>query len=343
MCNFCELTRAYSLPMSISAFLVPFCAAHKLMPADFWLNSVIVLASIVLLHLAGNLYDDYRDVASYIEKGINPNDINFKNDMKARLILNGTYTLPKVKNIIAALLVIPALAAVYFCFTRGLNILWFVIPAILLAAFYPKSAKCGLQEVAIGLLFGPLLVCGTYYAFMGYFSLRMYNFSMAIGIFTSILLITHGLMDYEYDVASGKKTLPVLLKNKYLTINLILVLILLGLGIYIYTKLDYCMSFVFYIPVICVIPVARKLLSSLKDYIEIRDVKFEPKWYHGIMENWDQIKNTGAQYFMYRFYLARNLSLIFNVTLALCLYFAFDPIRDKFFMDLKLIMRGFGF
>ena len=59
------------------------------------------------------------------------------------------------------------------------------------------------------------------------------------------------------------------------------------------------------------LPIATKLISSMKDYINIKDVEFKPRWYWGIVENWKEIQAQKLDFFMFRFYLARNFSFFF--------------------------------
>ena len=59
------------------------------------------------------------------------------------------------------------------------------------------------------------------------------------------------------------------------------------------------------------LPVATKLIESIKDYVNVKDIKFEPRWYWGFFENWKEIKERKLDYFMFRFYLARNFAFFF--------------------------------
>ena len=59
------------------------------------------------------------------------------------------------------------------------------------------------------------------------------------------------------------------------------------------------------------LPIATKLLESIKDYINIKDVEFKPRWYWGMFENWENIKKQNIAFYMFRFYLARNFSFFF--------------------------------
>ena len=64
-------------------------------------------------------------------------------------------------------------------------------------------------------------------------------------------------------------------------------------------------------------PIAVELVQSLKKYITLENSDLTPRWWMGFMENWEEIKNQNAQYFMYRFYLARNLCVYFIIISAL--------------------------
>ncbi len=343
MNNLKQLLRAYSLPASIAPLLIAVCCAIKVPHIagfgghSFLLNTVILFAGIISSHLAGNLFDDYLDVKNALKCGAHMNEINFKNKEKAKLILNGTYSLKQVEKILVILLIIAFMTGVYFIFLKGPVVLFYMTAALVLAAFYPLSSKFASSELTIGIIFGPLLINGAYFALSGLTSPVVFNISIASAIMTSILLIVHSLMDYEFDVNSGKKTLPVLLKNKNLTINFISILIFIAYAILYFTSIRFNISKWLCIPIILSLPAAINLILSLYDYIEIKNVEFTRRWYLGTMENWDKIKESGFDYFMYRFYLARNASAIFNISLAVICLFVFVPFFDIDFLHFNFI------
>ncbi|HIT55974.1 TPA: prenyltransferase [Candidatus Galligastranaerophilus intestinigallinarum] len=342
--NLKELLRTYSLPMSVAPFILALCCSIKtpfvfgILDNSFFLNAILLLIGIILIHLTGNLFDDYLDVKSALDAGIPLNEINFKNKKKARLILNKTYSLKTVEIILISMLISAFIIGLYFISQRGFTILSYMIIAVILCSFYPISSKYGLSEIVIGAIFGPLLINASYFALTGQFDPKVFVFSIASGIMTSVLLITHSLMDYEYDVETGKKTLPVLLNNKNLTINFISFLILISYFLLTLTSYRYGVSrLIFIIPILCTIPVGYKLIMSLYDYIEIKNVQFIPKWYYGFMENFEEIKKEGFAYFMFRFYLARNLGIIFNIVLAIVCLYAFVPVQKFEFIQFNFI------
>lgn len=333
--NFRELTRAYTLPMSITPFLVAFaCANEALLFRDysFIANAALILIGVVLVHLSANLFDDYIDVQNKLNEGLKLNEINFKSARKAKALLNGAYSMKQARQILLIMLIIAFLIGIYFTFLRGGSIFLYMAITAILAGFYPVSSKYGLSEIVVGVVFGPVLINASYCALCGQYDSQVFNFSIASGIMTTILLIAHSLMDYEYDINSGKNTLPVLLKNKNLTVNFISLLILISYFILIFTSVKYGFNKMFIvIPIVLSLPVATKLVLSLYDYIDMKDVEFIPKWYLGPMENWDEINKINFAFFMYRFYLARNLAAIFNIMLAFSCAYAFLPVGRTLF------------
>ena len=326
--NFNHLVRGYTLPMSITPFLVAlFCAVNSPLFIDnqFLLNSFLVLLGIILAHSAVNLFDDYIDIKSRVKNGENLADIKFHNKRKAYAILNGAFSVKSAELILVALTVSAILCGIYLAHFRGGLIYFYMLLAGLLGAFYPVSSRFGLAELTVGIVFGPLLINGSYFAITGWFDKTVFLISIASGIMAVILLITHSIMDFEHDINKDKKTLPVMLKDKRTCINTTAYLIITAYLITIYSGIKGNMGSAILFPIICTIPVSFKLISSLYEYIELKNVPFVPKWYMGRMENWEKIKKEGLGYFMFRFYLARNLAEIFHISLAIACLFAFKP------------------
>ena len=322
--NFGSLVRFYTAPMSLTPLLIAFCVSFYV--DNFGISEIIKAAiaafGILCAHLFVNLFDDYIDVKRQLLFGIPLNKINFKSKRKARTIIDGTFSINYVEKILISLGVLSALCGIYFLFNTGLYVLIFIIPAIILALFYPISSKFGLSELTVGLMFGPLLMNGAYFVITGgYLNIVLFILSIITGIITSILLITHSIMDFEFDKPEGKKTIPVILNSKKNSIILVAGLIIIS---YIMLMLLYASNgvksvFIILIPIISTAAISIELIKSLFDYINIKDVKFNPKWHLGTMENWEEIKLHGFDFYMYRFYLARNLSYIFNISIALAL------------------------
>ncbi len=328
---FMELTRGYSLPTSIAPWFV--AASYASVSHHFYsdtgfklLATFLTFAAIACIHLGANLFDDFIDIKKKLKKGIPLNEINFeKARNKARLIKNGTYSINKVKTILTILFGTGILIGIFFTVLYGWAIPLIAALAAILTILYPISSKFCAGEIIIGTIFGPLLIMGTYFALTGDLTstsaAKLLALSIAVGLIIMVLLDAHNLMDYDYDKNNGKHTLCTVVGSKKRALALISAEIIIAYLIIIHLAVTGQFTYWILLPVVITAPLSVKLISSLNDYNNVKDLKFIPKWYLGPMENWDIIQKEHYEYFMYRFYIARNIGFIFCITLAFVLFF----------------------
>ncbi len=316
--NFCELTRAYSLPMSVAPWFLTLIWAQIYLPS--YLDMFLTFIGVICVHLSTNLLDDYIDVTKELSRGKNLNNIDFGTiNNKARLILNGTFSLKKVTRIIAILYAIALLIGIYYTITIGAAIPVIIALTAAMCLFYPFATKYYSGELIVGIIFGPMLMSGTYLALCGLLSTRILIMSISVGLLTAALLHTHAIMDWEYDCTVGKNTFCRLFKNKQNAIKALETIVWLSyaniavfvIGGWLHPNALY--TFI-------TMPIAVELFKSIKDYVNIKDVKFIPKWWMGPMEDWDNINKNHMAFFMYRFYLARNLCFLFCLIAGIACY-----------------------
>ncbi len=308
--NFLELTRAYSLAVTLASCIVVLSYAHY---SEYfsWLNFIIMSIALCAIHMGANLFDDYIDVKTKLNSGINLKDIHFNSfTPKARLITQEKYSLKQIEKILIILFGLGLLTGLYFTIISGWQILLFMLLGGILSLFYPISSKYYLAEITIGLIYGPLMIMGGYFALCGEFNPNLFLLSIAIFFSTIVLLHTHNIMDWEFDIKENKNTLAILCKTKQKAIEALKYMIIIAYMIIVIgvINLNFNPNMLY---VFLTLPIATKLLESIKDYINIKDVKFEPRWYLGFFENWKEIKSQKIDFFMFRFYLARNFSLFF--------------------------------
>ena len=307
--NFMELTRFYSLNMTLGACFIIFSYAFYSEKFSI-INFLLLIVALSFVHLGANLFDCYIDVKTKLNQGYNFENMHFSLEKKARLIRNGTYSLNQVKLILTLLFGSALLIGFYFAYTTDWKVLLFALIGALLTLFYPISSKYYMSEIIVGLIFGPLMIMGGYFALCGEFNSNLLLLSMAIFFSTLVLLHTHNIMDWEFDINENKNTLAILCKTKEKAIEILKYMIIFAYLIIVIGVLNLNfnpdMLYVF-----LTLPIATKLLESIKDYINIKDIKFEPKWYYGFFENWNEIKSQKIDFFMFRFYLARNFALFF--------------------------------
>ena len=307
--KFIELTRAYSLGMSLASCFVIFSYAYY--SENFtWLNFILLVVAICSIHLGANLFDCYIDVKNKLKEGFSLENMVFSNERKARLIKNKTFSFEKVKYYIFNLFLIGTLLGLYFAYVGGWMVLLFALVGGILCIFYPISSKYYCAEIILGLIFGPLAINGGYFALTGDFNSNLFLLSFTIFFTTIILAHTHNIMDWEFDVNNNKNTLAILTgskKNAIYALKMMIIasyaLVIIGvLALHFNPKMLY---------VLLTLPIATKLIESINDYINIKDVEFKPRWYWGMFENWSTIKEQKIDFFMFRFYLARNFAFFF--------------------------------
>lgn len=327
--DFIELTRGYTLLTSAAPWFV--AAACASVSSHFYSDVKIKLfttflsfIAIICIHLGVNLFDDYMDVKKKLKDGIPLDKINFEDKIrnKAGLIINGTYSLKQVKNILFVLFGIGILAGVYFTFLYGWIIPVLAIIAGILCLLYPVSSKFYGSELIVGLIFGPLLIMGTYTALTGLYLNKLLIMSFAVALMIVVLLHTHNIMDFDFDIKTKKNTLCTLIGSKKGSLIALGIEILIAYLIIFYLAITQQFSWWILTSVILTLPLSIKLIISLNDYNNVKDLEFIPKWYLGPMENWDKIKEAHLEYFMYRFYLARNLGYFFCIILAVVCFFS---------------------
>lgn len=313
--NFMELTRAYSLGMTFASFFI--VLSYAVYDVNFSiLKFLILLIAVCCLHMFTNLFDDYIDIKSKLKEGFSFEQMQFSTDRKARLIRNNTFSIKQVETILTTLLFIAFMIGAYFFFVAGWQVILFAILGGLLCVLYPISSKYFLAEINVGLVFGPILIMGSYFALTSKFNFQLFLLSWTIFFTTIILLHVHNIMDWEFDEKEGKNTLARLVKTKLNAILVLRWLIIISYLIVFFGILTLQFNpHTVYVFVTLII--ATKLTESMHDYINIKDVKFEPRWYYGPFENWEKIKELKLDYFMYRFYLARNFSFFFALLAAI--------------------------
>ena len=314
--SFIELTRAYSLGVTFASCFVILAFAQYSERFSV-LNFLLLVVALCFIHLGANLFDDYMDVKLKLRSGFNLDNIKFNSFVpKARLILNKTYSFEVINFILAILFVIPLLIGVYFAFFAGWQVLIFALFGAVLTLLYPFSSRFYCAEMIIGLIFGPLMIIGGYFALTGEFNWNLFLLSWAVFFSTMVLLHTHSLMDWEFDLSDGKKTFCLLLKNKVNAMRALKGIIFAAYFVVIFGVLSSNLN-PHTLYVFLTLPIATKLQESMNDYINIKDVKFEPRWYYGFFENWKEITEKNIAFFMYRFYLARNFSIFFALFAAI--------------------------
>jgi 1,4-dihydroxy-2-naphthoate octaprenyltransferase len=164
----------------------------------------------------------------------------------------------------------------------------------------------GLGELQTGLMFGPLLMGGVYYAACGKLDVSLYFISIPIGLLVANILYTHSIMDYEPDRKVGKMTLAVLLKSKKTMLFVLALFLFTSYFLVFYGVFARFLS-PYYLLTALTLPMAVSLIYLMIQFVKDPYKKFLPRFWMGPMSNWERVEKNGISWFMLRWYLARNL------------------------------------
>ena len=326
--------RPTALPQSVLPTLLAICMAwgYTLTPQgqnyDFsLLYSVMALIGVVCAHMCSNLLDDYFD---YRNAGIEEREKLNRAGMRARIgkapyLAEGQATLKQTLEAACVFGIIAVVMGLLIALERG----WSVVVIMALGAFcgYFYSARpialCyrGFGELDIGLMFGPLLMTGTCIAACDTLFWGLVWTSVAVGLLVTNIVYTHSIMDADADMSVGKQTLATLLETpqrqmtaewcfNFLPPILLVLAVLAGF-----------LAPVFLLGLLSV-PIGVTLYRSmLQFYVEKADPThahdpYPRHWWMLNMENWEEIEKAQLDWFMYRWYLARNYITLFALLMA---------------------------
>lgn len=206
--------RAARLPF-LTATLIPVALGTSI---SWWetarfdfVNFLLVLSGVALLHCATNLTNDYFDHKSGNDE-INNNPTPFSGGSR---VIQEKLIKPNGVFIFAlACFVLGSLIGLWLNYQLKTNVILIMgIVGVFLGFFYTayplKIGYTGLGELIVGLCFGPLVVLGSYYVQARSFSWAALWGSVPIGILVGLVLYINEFPDYEADSAVGKKTLVV--------------------------------------------------------------------------------------------------------------------------------------
>lgn len=310
--------RTTALPQSMLPALL---AVSLALNGDFSpLLALLAVIGVCLGHLGINLFDDYFD---YQRKNTEFREKINREGMRARMS-KCTYLLSgeaNVKQLLAACIVFSCLALLIGCFIyfkRGEIILYIALITAVLGYSYSGSplrlSYRGLGDLVIGFVFGPLLMVGVYYSACGQLDTPLYFISIPIGLLVANVVYTHSIMDFEPDRKAGKMTLAVLLRKKSLMLSVLCLFLFLPYGLIAYAVLK-GLLFWAYLFVFLTFPIACALYYLMIQFVRDPAKSFSPRFWMGPMNHWERICSAGVDWFMIRWYLARNLLSFFCLIL----------------------------
>jgi 1,4-dihydroxy-2-naphthoate octaprenyltransferase len=206
------LTRAAVLPMTLTAGAVAGLLAvheHGFRPGLFFL----ALLGITLAHVSNNLMNDLFDVEVGSDTASYPRALYAPHP-----VLSGMISRRRLASAALAVnLVDLAIGLVLFHY-RGWPVLAFAVAGFALSAAYTappfRLKKRGLGEPDVLIVWGPLMVGGTYYSAVGHLPWQIVAASVPYGLLCTAVLMGKHIDKIPYDSPIGIRTLPVMLGER---------------------------------------------------------------------------------------------------------------------------------
>ena len=312
------IARDYTLPQTVIAYVFAVVLASKNYQIDYLL-SFLGLIGVLLAHMSVNILDDYFDWKSGAVEEYKKL-ITAGEQAKTHKCFYLEEGLTSHKSLLIVALSMDAIAALiglYIVSKVGIGIIVIAVLTGLIGFFYSappfRLSYHGLSELAIGIVFGPLLLSGAYMAAGGVVDVTILFSSVIIGIFIANISFVHCIMDYQSDKNVGKTSLATLLKSPQnaivaLTIFYTIAYLLVLIGIYL--KIFPFASILTFV----IIPINAMFIKLMKNSEK------EKKFWMGPLENWDHVIKEGSDWFMLRLCLSRNIAVEFIILLGLTYY-----------------------
>jgi 1,4-dihydroxy-2-naphthoate octaprenyltransferase len=203
------VSRAAVLPMTVVSGLVAALLAVGHPGLDRrWLALAVV--GIVLAHLANNLMNDLYDTQAGSDAAGYPRTLYAPHPVLSGLVSRRTLITAIVLVNLADLAILVVLA-----FARGWPVVAFAVAGFVLSVAYTapplRLKKRGLGEPDVFVVWGPLMVGGTFYAGTGSITWAVLLASLPYGLLCTTVLMGKHIDKIPYDAPLGIRTLPVIL------------------------------------------------------------------------------------------------------------------------------------
>ncbi len=296
-----ENARWHALPQSIISCILAICLAANEKNFSL-LNGFLGTIGVISVHLSANLFDDYFD---YIQdKVCIRNKTKGARSLKCANIINGEASVTDFLRWAISFGTIASAIGIYFIAKIGLPVIYFMLAGAFLTIFYSappfKLSYRGFGELVIGLMFGPLLVCGLFYVATETITTSALLMSAATGLLATNIVYVHSIMDTKADEACDKLTLAGILKTKSLQM----------IALCIFTFLPFVIAFItskfLGTILLTTLPLAIYLVYVMSDKKRHKILfRFIPQ------KRWKCTLKADYDYFITRWLLARNFMTLF--------------------------------
>jgi 1,4-dihydroxy-2-naphthoate octaprenyltransferase len=197
-----------TLPVSLLPTLIAIASAMGPAPMSQWPWDLIVpcVLGVLCLHADANLINDYFDFRHGVDQHVGP-----EGRLSGWTLGRGAMTPRQVLAEALACLTVALACGAYIAFRRGPEALWLALAGVAVLYSYtgpPLKLKYhALGEIAVFLVFGPLLMLSAGYVASGHFTARVAVLSLPIALATTAILMGNNMRDAQADRQAGVFTI----------------------------------------------------------------------------------------------------------------------------------------
>lgn len=207
------VTRGAVLIMTFFSAIIGGLLAFSTGPASPLLLLVAVVG-LVLAHGASNLLNDYWDTRLGVDEGN-----YFRAQYGPHPLIGGFLTNRQILKWVTATLAVAALAGAYLTLIRGPWVVLFALAGLLLMMMYSGKPfplkRVGLGEIAVFIIWGPLMIGGTFFVLQGVLPLWVILASFPYTLGVTLVLFGKHIDKMDYDREKSIRTLPVILGERW--------------------------------------------------------------------------------------------------------------------------------
>ncbi|MDJ0987906.1 MAG: 1,4-dihydroxy-2-naphthoate octaprenyltransferase [Desulfobacterales bacterium] len=210
--NYVLASRPWSF--SMTAISISVGSALAAIDGDFsWAYYLLTLVAGVFMHAATNLINDYYDVKSGVDfKGVSTGIY------RPHPLLEDKLTSQQVMTEAIVLYAVATGIGLYLAASRGWPLLTIGMIGVFASITYTappfKYKYIALGELSVFLMWGPLMVSGSYFIQSQAFSSSAVFISIPFGILVALVLLANNIRDISHDRSKGIRTLPIIIGER---------------------------------------------------------------------------------------------------------------------------------
>jgi 1,4-dihydroxy-2-naphthoate octaprenyltransferase len=191
---------------------------------------LLVMIGLVMAHATNNLLNDLTDYRKGVDR-----DNYFRTQYGAQPIQQGLWTERQLLTYAAVTGLIALACGIVLAFVRGPVVLVLLAAGAFFVLFYTWPLKyIGLGELAVIIVWGPLMIGGGYYVVTGSWSWPVVLASLPYALGPTTVIFGKHIDKHDPDKAKGIHTLPVIIGERmarYVALSIMALMYLLVIGL----------------------------------------------------------------------------------------------------------------